>query len=355
MPIGSIMAERFLYLPSAGFCVVAAQGLLWAGGALAQRVGEARWRTAAAWALPVLAVLGFAARTYARNADWHDELSLWKSALAAAPASFKTHKGYANALWDAGHDEAAADAAIAEDETALAILEHPPLPPERQDNTLYQDMGLYYRLKGTLLQQRGEAAAAQGYFLKAVAVLEQARAVDRWVNQASREKSLRAGKPEAEIRDVGNYRVYVQLGMAYLLAGENAEAEQAGRYMQHIAPQEATAYVITGAGCFNQGKLPEAAAEFMAALVLEQNNAEAWDDLQRCFTAMGEPTAVTQRNGGHQLEGNNPVVSNALKGAFVLLVQAFEGAKRPDDAQKVRDIAVQQYHFPAEIFDTPGK
>jgi tetratricopeptide (TPR) repeat protein len=355
MPIGSIMAERFLYLPSAGFCMVAAQGLMWLGERIGRGAGEARWRAAAAWVLPVLVLAGLAGRTYARNADWHDELSLWKSAVAAAPNSFKVHKGYANALWDAGHSEVAVDGAIAQDEAADAILEQTPLTPERQDNTLYQDMGLYYRLKGILLQQHGQMAEAQVFFQKAVAILERARTVDRWVNQASQEKMLRAGKLAAEIGDVGNHRVYLQLGMACLMAGDNAEAEEAGRYMQHIAPQEAMGYVIAGAGCFNLGRPKEAVAQFFAGLVLDPNNAEAWSDLQHCFAALGEPAAVvSQKGGGYRLDGGSTAVRDGIKAGFVVLVQAFEGAKRPDDAQKVRELAEQKYQLPADTFDTPG-
>jgi tetratricopeptide (TPR) repeat protein len=356
MPIGSIMAERFLYLPSAGFCVVAAQGLLWAGGALGRRMKEARGRVVITWLLPVVVAAGFAGRAYVRNADWHDELSLWKSAMAATPESFKAHKGYANALATAGQDEAAVDAAIAQDEAARAILEQKPLPPERQDNTLYQDLGLYYRTKGALLEQRGRAAEAREFFNKSVAVLERARVVDRWVNEASREKSLRSGWAAGDIRDVGNHRVYLQLGLSALAAGNYTEAESAGRWMQHIAPQEAMAYQITGAAQYDLGRQREAAVQFLEGLVLDPNDAEAWGDLQKCFTTLGAPGAVTPASGGgYQLNGSSAEVQEALKEAFVALVNGFEEAKRSDDAQQLRDLAEKRYGMPAEVFSPPAK
>src|SRR5437867_4526084 len=90
--IGSIMAERFLYLPSIGFCAVAALALCRLGEALGSFTA---WSPASPgiihWMLPVIAisVLGF--RTFLRNADWHDDLSLWKSTVAASPGSFKAH------------------------------------------------------------------------------------------------------------------------------------------------------------------------------------------------------------------------------------------------------------------------
>jgi tetratricopeptide (TPR) repeat protein len=356
MPIGSIMAERFLYLPSVGFCVVAAQGLLWIGGMLKRRMtGTARWQTTVAWVLPVVVVAGFGARAYARNADWQTELTLWKSAVAAAPNSFKTHKGYANALWDSAQTETALNAALAEEAAAFAILEQKPLTDEQRDNTLYQDMGLYYRLKGVLLAQRGQAAQAQQFYQKAVDILKQAQDVDHWVNQAAREKALGNGHAPDEIRDVGNHRVYQQLGLAQMAAGDFAGAEASGLYMMHLAPQEPLGYQIAGAAAFDQHQPAQAAVLFFESLVLDPKNAEAWGDLQRSFAALGEPAGVTQDGGSFKLNGASLKVHQVMNTAFMMLVQQFVNAKRPDDAQRIRDLATGTYHVPPEVFTQPAK
>jgi tetratricopeptide (TPR) repeat protein len=86
--IGSIMAERFLYLPSVGLagCVVAAVRALGQGRFL-QRPAAAR----AAWAALGLVCLAFTARTYARNFDWQDDRSLWASAVDVCPGSARPH------------------------------------------------------------------------------------------------------------------------------------------------------------------------------------------------------------------------------------------------------------------------
>ena len=70
--VGSIKAERFLYLPSVGFVGC----LVWLG-----RRAPARW---SAIALGIVC-LALAARTYARNNDWYDERSLWTSAVQVTP------------------------------------------------------------------------------------------------------------------------------------------------------------------------------------------------------------------------------------------------------------------------------
>lgn len=79
--IGSIMAERFLYLPSIGL----------AGFAIAALYTLAQRHARIACAALAIVCLAFIARTYARNVDWKDDLYLWTSATAVSPGSAKVH------------------------------------------------------------------------------------------------------------------------------------------------------------------------------------------------------------------------------------------------------------------------
>jgi protein O-mannosyl-transferase len=352
VPIGSIMGERFLYLPSVGFCVVAALALRRAGGALARGIFG---RTAAthylAWAVPAFVVLVFTLRTFARNADWRDELTLWRSALDAAPNSFKTHKGYASSLWDADHTEDAADAAIAQAEASLAILDQTPLDRPRQDNTLFQDLALYYRLKGQFLDQRGQPKSAQVYYQKALAMLARAVTVDHWVNQTSRAASLARGRPADAIRDVGNYHIYVQVGLVNLLAHDWAAAETAGRYVQHLAPDEPDGYDIVGTACFNSGRYLAAAQQFLEELMLDATRSGAWDNLQKCYEVLGlTPSPVRRTAAGYSLNDQSAYLRQQLQAAAVELVHNFDEAKQQDDAATLRQRAISIYHIPASAF-----
>src|SRR6476646_8232377 len=85
--IGTIMAERFMYLPSLGFagCVVVAVY------AICRRLPAARRDPRIAQAVLAVICIALAARTFARNIDWLDDKTLWTSAMKASPASFKTH------------------------------------------------------------------------------------------------------------------------------------------------------------------------------------------------------------------------------------------------------------------------
>jgi tetratricopeptide (TPR) repeat protein len=355
-PIGSIMGERFLYLPSIGFCLVAALALRPRGPAPARLGGNhPHWPFTTALALPVLAVAVLALRTHVRNADWHDDLSLWKSAVAAAPDSFKTHKGYSNALWDAGCDEPAIDAAIARIEIGLAVLDQKPLPPERRDNTLFHDLGMYYRIKGDFLSQRDQQAEARRFLQKSVDILLRAREVDRWVNEASRQASLGRGRPASELVDVGNYNVYWQLGLTYLRLRDWAEAEAAGRYIQRLMPSNVNGYLIVSAAQYSAGRSDASAVQVLEALVLQPANNDAWIDLGRCYGALGmAPSPITGKAPNYVLDGGNPIVHRQLIEACVGLVRNFEATRQPGWAQSIRDMATTLYHLPPEIFQEPA-
>ena len=93
--IGSIMAERFLYLPSVGLAGFVVAGIY----ALGQRKPLHRPITSqAAWAALGVTCIALGARTYARNLDWQDELSLWSSTVNVSPGSAKAHYNLGKAL-----------------------------------------------------------------------------------------------------------------------------------------------------------------------------------------------------------------------------------------------------------------
>jgi tetratricopeptide (TPR) repeat protein len=89
--IGTICAERLMYLPSAGAIIAAAVGAhrLTANRPVPRRI--------VAVMVAVLIVLA-AARTWARNRDWHSEETLWSAAVSAAPGSARVQSEYARIL-----------------------------------------------------------------------------------------------------------------------------------------------------------------------------------------------------------------------------------------------------------------
>ena len=145
---GTIMGERLFYLPSAGLMALVALALGQVGTTPARR----RLATAAAATL----VLAYGARTVVRNPDWTNDVTLWRSAVKAAPASAKAHRALAEALYDSDVSRGNLDAVIAEADASVALLET--LPDDRNNYQAFRQAGAYHLDKASrlLAQQQGE-------------------------------------------------------------------------------------------------------------------------------------------------------------------------------------------------------
>jgi tetratricopeptide (TPR) repeat protein len=151
VPIGELIAERFLYLPSAGFCLALGALALWTSEQpVALRLSPARLR-AASFAAFALVLIPFAILTAARNAEWHDPEVLWRSTLARSPQAPHARENLAAILLARG-EFAEAEEII---ESELARF------PEKPMLAL---------LAGQLYAGQGDAKRAQEMFERAIAL-----------------------------------------------------------------------------------------------------------------------------------------------------------------------------------------
>ena len=102
-PIGTIMAERLLYFPSVGFCLLAALALERATASPA----VASTRPAIGAVVVALVVLALAARSVLRLRDWRDDYTIFKAALGVEPESVRSLFNYASACEERGDDSSA--------------------------------------------------------------------------------------------------------------------------------------------------------------------------------------------------------------------------------------------------------
>ncbi|XP_055081629.1 protein O-mannosyl-transferase TMTC1 isoform X2 [Periophthalmus magnuspinnatus] len=96
--VGFVVAERVLYMPSMGYCILVSHGLT----RLCPLLG--RWGSAA---LSVALLLLFSWKTVAQNQVWLSREALFRSGIQTLPQNAKVHYNYANFLKDTGrHPEA---------------------------------------------------------------------------------------------------------------------------------------------------------------------------------------------------------------------------------------------------------
>jgi tetratricopeptide (TPR) repeat protein len=219
--IGSIMAERFLYLPSLGFAGCLVWGVFNADSRPSFRAHLPRLAAPVTMSLIVIA---FASRTYVRNFDWFDDQSLWTSAARVSPDSYKVRIHLATSVVDTKGQ--GIDRAVAEAGRALAILD--PLPDDRNQAQPYSIAGFLYRWKGVLASQD-----SRQWYQKSLDVLLRGDRIDRHEVEQVRRENKRLGKVTSP---AGWYPLYLELGDTYLRLAQARQAVAAFEYGLRIRP-----------------------------------------------------------------------------------------------------------------------
>lgn len=131
IPFQTLMAERYLYLPSMGFCLLLAVMVDWTY----QRLEEDKQIIPMAFLVFVL--IFYSATTIDRNSDWRDDLSLWTQTIKTNPSNYAAHLNLGSAY---GADGAYEEALI-EFERALELAPDNPL--------VHNGLGIIYHRKGS--------------------------------------------------------------------------------------------------------------------------------------------------------------------------------------------------------------
>ncbi|XP_066561389.1 protein O-mannosyl-transferase TMTC1 isoform X2 [Amia ocellicauda] len=109
--VGFVVAERVLYMPSMGYCILVVHGL----NKLCTMVGK--WGATALTVSMLLLLLLFSWKTVQQNEIWLSRESLFRSGIQTLPHNAKVHYNYANFLKDQGRNQEA----IHHYETALQL------------------------------------------------------------------------------------------------------------------------------------------------------------------------------------------------------------------------------------------
>jgi tetratricopeptide (TPR) repeat protein len=262
-PIGTIMADRLLYLPSLGLlaCLVLA-------------VYACAEKPQLAMLAPVLLgvlVLGFAARTWVRNQDWQSELALATHDVRVSPRSYKLHQLLAASLFESDPQHSNIDQVIEEQEKSVALLD--PLPPALSRSESYRQAGYYQLLKGDIQHERDPRQSAATY-RGALQALERCVAID----QVSRGRYLaRTNGGHGELSQ-GDAQAYLLLSVAYVRLGDPAKAYGAINQARTLDPLNPQMYRQLSAVLAQQGRNGEAEVAFMQETAITSLQEGKWQD-----------------------------------------------------------------------------
>jgi tetratricopeptide (TPR) repeat protein len=265
IPMGTIMAERLLYLPAIGFSICLTLALY----SLSQRLHQ----PAIAAVLLCLIAVGLGARTHVRNADWKDDLTFWSVAVQTAPRSFKSHTVLAEVL-DLDHSDPERE--MQEDERGLALLDS--IPDSLNLARTYFRVAVHCVGIGDRLVQR----APDGKLIippESVSKYERAKSLllhSLAILQANRKAE--AGKPPSGIwgmrgnpglittdADVQNWLL---LSKTDQRLGQNDEALQATREAQELGPLHPEVYLRMHEILLETGRKDEALTALLEGALL---------------------------------------------------------------------------------------
>lgn len=226
--INAMFQERFMYLPVLGIFIVVALGVeyLW------QR------RQELAFVFCLLIVVGCAGRTWQRNKDWHNDFTLYQSAVNAYPNSAKMLHALA-------------------DELAL----------------------------------RGQFSDSKASYRKALSIREDGLTWNNLGNvfAATEEFEAAARAYQKAVEFDGNYvEAWMNWGLTAMRSGQVSEAVNVFERASKLAPQNAEAHYNLGIACSELGLVKKAAYAYAKAVALRPMWAEAHFNLANAYRDMGQ-------------------------------------------------------------------
>ncbi len=221
LPIGTIMAERLLYLPAFGFCF-----------GLAALLHKVQRNTLVLIALIAL----FSLRTAFRVADWQDSYTLFSSATRTHPQSARAWRVLGKAHFQRGEDQQGLSAL----NQALQIF------PDYYE--IYNDLGTYHI---------------------------QVAQYDRAFGNLEASLRINAKFPPT----------WLNMGLAFYHLQHKEEAQQAFEQALRLAPAYSQAIYNLGVLSLEKGEKAKAGAFFSRVLELEPYHSEARQSLDRLQSA----------------------------------------------------------------------
>lgn len=319
--IGSIMAERFLYLPAAAFSIAISVLLhRWLGRKRAQIVLG-------------IVIAAFGVRTFVRNPDWKDDKALSTHDVKVVPASFKLHGLVAKSLYEESH--ANIDAAIVEAEKAWEIVKQ--LPPIQVFTQTPTNLGTLYRIKGDMLSGARNPGAVE-FYRRAISVLSEAKRDSQLYADDYDNRQEREGKPMTVRLERAD--LYLNLGLAYHSLGMYQQARDALIYGRTLNPNNLEFYNVLAANYVDGGNPAWAAISMEEKVMLDGGQPNTVAQLRTVLEKVPNSSCMIQMENG-KAKLNIGCAATNMCIVWTDLAQAFFRARKHDDAIFLKKSAVE--------------
>ena len=263
-PIGTIMADRLLYLSSFGLlgCVVLA---IYASA-------QAPKLKLVPPVVLTLITAGFAVRTWVRNQDWKTDLTIATADVQVSRNSFKLHRLLASSLFESDPAHSNIDQVVVEQEKSLALLDS--LPAVLSPLDVYRQAGYYYLVKGDRVREHGLAQSAVAAYQKALEALLRCLSID----EVSRASYRSRGNPITSALPDGDSQAYLLLSIAYLRSEDPVKAYEAVSKARGLDPLNPQMYRQLSDIFLHQHRNDDAEVASMQATAITSLQERKWQD-----------------------------------------------------------------------------
>ncbi|XP_075456584.1 protein O-mannosyl-transferase TMTC3-like [Ascaphus truei] len=299
-PVGFVVAERVLYVPSMGFCILVAHG--WRKLSNKSRLRKLSWICLA------LVLFTHAMKTFNRNWDWESEYTLFMSAL-------KVNKNNAKLWNNVGH-------ALENEKNYARALRFFKQATQVQPD----DIGAHMNV-GRTYKNLNRSKEAEESYLIAKSLMPQ----------------VIPGKKYAARVAPNHLNVYINL--ANLIRANESRLEEADQlYRQAISmrPDFKQAYISRGELLLKMNKPLEAKEAYVKALELDRMNADLWYNLAIVYIELKDPTEAL-KNFNQALELNHKH-KLALFNSALLMQESGDARLRPEAKTRLLTYIEEEPH-----------
>jgi tetratricopeptide (TPR) repeat protein len=299
-------------------------------------------------ALCLILIAALSVRTWFRNADWKDDLSIATASVEASPGSFKTHDLLANVLYASDPAHANIDRVIAESEKSLAILD--PLPYNRSVPDPYQLAGTCYLYRGDLLRQKApQGSLPQESLLsyeKAIAALLRFLLIEK-AEFAEFQNKLKPGGPSPKsaehITDVRQGDAYTLLSIAYLRSGDSNSAADAAVRARALNPLSSQLYRQRAEIALAAGRTDGAASTLIEGAFVMSDGSLRQRLVEVYQHTLPGSCALKPGPRGLALNPACPLVHSNICSAAAGTIQTLEGAGQNELAQTRKKMFAEEF------------
>ncbi|XP_054845395.1 protein O-mannosyl-transferase TMTC3 isoform X1 [Eublepharis macularius] len=290
-PVGFVVAERVLYVPSMGFCMLIAHG--W------RKLTSNSVLRKLSWVFLSLVLFIHALKTLHRNWDWESEYTLFMSALKVNKNNAKLWNNVGHALENEKNFERA----------LRFFIQATQVQPD--------DIGAHMNV-GRTYKNLNRTKEAEESYLVAKSLMPQ----------------IIPGKKYAARVAPNHLNVYINL--ANLIRANESRLEEADQlYRQAISmrPDFKQAYISRGELLLKMNKPMQAKEAYLRALELDRSNADLWYNLAIVYIELKDPTeALNNFNRALELNPNHKL---ALFNSALLMQESGDARLRPEAKKRL--------------------